>query len=610
MEQPYYKEIRKMNYSQLYEFADDIRKYVYEVVYSNNGHLASNFGVVELTLALYRVFDPYEDVVIWDTSHQAYIHKLLTNRWDDFKTLRSYNGLSGFTNIFESDADKFGAGHAGTSISAALGYALADKITKKDRSVISIIGDGSFTCGMALESLNQLKYQKTNVKIILNSNDMAISPNVGTLSSLFSKIRMKKNYNALKKFVKDILGDSELGQDLENMIKQMKEGFKHTVYSEPVGFFEDLGIKYIGPIDGHNIKEVELFLNYLKQYDEGPVVLHVLTTKGKGYINAENEPAKFHGVSKPVEKIGVSNSKIVGSVLSHISDENFLAFTGAMAAGTGLNVLKDKDPEKLIDMGITEASIVTTAASLSLGGILPVVDIYSTFMQRAFDSIIHDVALQKIPSLFLLDRAGLVGEDGPTHHGVFDISYLKLIPNIELITPIDGQDLANLIYSSVKKGLDKPTFIRFPKENFNRSTEEVISHLEYTDIKWKKLKISMNELYVLAVGSMAKNVLKATENMDINVIGVRTIKEMDAEIIQELKDNSKTIITVEEGSLNGGFNESIYKTFKDKNVYSFGIEDNFIPHGSRQKQLEICGLDTESLRENITKIIYKNKRVV
>src|SRR6056297_29559 len=406
MEQPYYKEIRKMNYSQLYEFADDIRKYVYEVVYSNNGHLASNFGVVELTLALYRVFDPYEDVVIWDTSHQAYIHKLLTNRWDDFKTLRSYNGLSGFTNIFESDADKFGAGHAGTSISAALGYALADKITKKDRSVISIIGDGSFTCGMALESLNQLKYQKTNVKIILNSNDMAISPNVGTLSSLFSKIRMKKNYNALKKFVKDILGDSELGQDLENMIKQMKEGFKHTVYSEPVGFFEDLGIKYIGPIDGHNIKEVELFLNYLKQYDEGPVVLHVLTTKGKGYVNAENEPSKFHGVSKPVEKIGVSNSKIVGSVLSHISDENFLAFTGAMAAGTGLNVLKDKDPEKLIDMGITEASIVTTAASLSLGGILPVVDIYSTFMQRAFDSIIHDVALQKIPSLFLLDRAG------------------------------------------------------------------------------------------------------------------------------------------------------------------------------------------------------------
>ncbi len=281
-----------------------------------------------------------------------------------------------------------------------------------------------------------------------------------------------------------------------------------------------------------------------------------------------------------------------------------------MAAGTGLNVLKDKDPDKLIDMGITEASIVTTAASLSLGGILPVVDIYSTFMQRAFDSIIHDVALQKIPSLFLLDRAGLVGEDGPTHHGVFDISYLKLIPNIELITPIDGQDLANSIYTSVKKGLDKPTFIRFPKENFDRSIDEVISHLEYTDIKWKKLKISMNELYVLAVGSMAKNVLKATENMDINVIGVRTIKEMDAEIIQELKDNSKTIITVEEGSLNGGFNESIYKIFKDKNVFSFGIEDNFIPHGSRQKQLEICGLDTESLRENITKIIYKNKRVV
>ncbi|MGM0639941.1 MAG: 1-deoxy-D-xylulose-5-phosphate synthase [Thermotogota bacterium] len=610
MEQPYYKEIRKMNYAQLYEFADEIRKYIYDVVYSNNGHLASNFGVVELTLALYRVFDPYEDVVIWDTSHQAYVHKLLTNRWNDFKTLRSYDGISGFTNIFESEADKFGAGHAGTSISAALGYALADKITKKDRNVLSIIGDGSFTCGMALESLNQLKYQKTNVKIILNSNDMAISPNVGTLSTLFSKIRMKKNYNSLKKFVKDILGDSELGHDLENMIKQMKEGLKHTVYSEPVGFFEDLGIKYIGPIDGHNIKEVELFLNYLKQYDEGPVVLHVLTTKGKGYINAENEPSKFHGVSKPMENLGVSNSKIVGNVLSHISNENFLAFTGAMAAGTGLNILKDKAPEKLIDMGITEASIVTAAASLSLGGILPVVDLYSTFMQRAFDSIIHDVALQKIPSLFLLDRAGLVGEDGPTHHGVFDISYLKLIPNIELITPLDGQDLANILYTSVKKGLSKPTFIRFPKENYEKNIDEIISDLEFVDIKWKKLKNSLNEAYVLTVGSMSKNVLKATEDIDINVIGVRTIKEMDQEIINELKTKSSTIITVEEGSLSGGFNESIYKMFKDKNVYSLGIEDKFIPHGSRQKQLEICGLDTKSLKQSITKIINNNKRVV
>jgi len=562
MEKPLYKEIIKMNYSELYEFADEIRKYIYDVVYSNNGHLASNFGVVELTLALYRVFDPFDDVVIWDTSHQAYVHKLLTGRWESFKSLRSYNGISGFTNINESEADKFGAGHAGTSISAALGYALADKMNDRKRSVLSVIGDGSFTCGMALESLNQLKYQKTNVKIILNSNDMAISPNVGTLSSLFSKIRMKKNYNALKKFVKDILGDSELGQDLENVLKKMKDGFKHTVYSEPIGFFEDLGIKYVGPIDGHNIKEIELFLNYMKQYDEGPIVLHVLTTKGKGYINAENEPSKFHGVSKPLDKKGVSNSKIVGNVLAHISEEKFLAFTGAMASGTGLNILKEKNPNKLIDMGITEASIVTTAASLSLGGVLPVVDIYSTFMQRAFDSIIHDVALQNIPSLFLLDRAGLVGEDGPTHHGVFDISYLKLIPNIELITPLDGQDLANSIYTCIKKGINKPIFIRFPKENYNEEIETVIKNLNYVDMRWKKMKNSTNSIYVLAVGNIVNNVMKSTENIDINVVGVRTIKELDYEILEELRNNANIIITVEEGSLNGGFNETIHKIFK------------------------------------------------
>jgi 1-deoxy-D-xylulose-5-phosphate synthase len=463
---------------------------------------------------------------------------------------------------------------------------------------------------MALESLNQLKYQKTNVKIILNSNDMAISPNVGSFSYLFSKIRMKKNYNALKKLVKDILGDSELGQDLENMIKKMKEGFKHTVFSEPIGFFEDLGIKYIGPIDGHNIKEMELFLNYLKQYDEGPVVLHVLTKKGKGYINAENEPSKFHGVSKPIEKKGISHSKIVGNVLAYLSDENFLAFTGAMADGTGLNILKEKDPEKLIDMGITEASIVTAAAGLSLGGVLPVVDLYSTFMQRAFDSIIHDVALQNIPSLFLLDRAGLVGEDGPTHHGVFDISYLKLIPNIELITPLDGQDLANTIYTCVKKGIKKPTFIRFPKENYEKDKDYIIDNLEYTDLSWKKLKVSDSSAYVLSVGTISKNVLKATESMDINVIGVRTIKELDKKIIEEIKSKAEKIITVEEGSLSGGFGETIHSIFSNKEIYSFGIKDEFITHATREKQLELCGLDVKTLNIKIEQIINNYKRVV
>jgi 1-deoxy-D-xylulose-5-phosphate synthase len=281
-----------------------------------------------------------------------------------------------------------------------------------------------------------------------------------------------------------------------------------------------------------------------------------------------------------------------------------------MADGTGLNVLKEKNPEKLIDMGITEASIVTSAASLSLGGVLPVVDIYSTFMQRAFDSIIHDVALQNIPSLFLLDRAGLVGEDGPTHHGVFDISYLKLIPNIELVTPLDGQDLANTIYTLIKRGINKPVFIRFSKENYKKDLNQIINDLDYNDLKWKKLKKSNNNNYILSVGTISKNVLKATKEIDTNVIGVRTIKELDKDIINELKIRAEKVITVEEGSLKGGFGETIHSLFSKKEVYSFGIKDEFITHGSREKQLELCGLDVKTLNNKIDRIINNYKRVV
>ncbi|MDO7976677.1 1-deoxy-D-xylulose-5-phosphate synthase [Oceanotoga sp. DSM 15011] len=609
-EEHLYHDLYKMDYEQLDLLAQKMRKYIMETVYSNNGHLASNFGVVELTLALYRVFNPEEDVVIWDTSHQSYVHKLLTGRWEEFKTLRRMNGISGFTNIHESKYDKFGAGHAGTSISAALGYFIGDKCNDKKRNIISIIGDGAFTCGMALESLNQLKYMNSNVKIILNSNDMSISPNVGSLSTMLSKIRMKKNYKDIKKNMKDMLNDSEIGQDLELVLKRLKDAVKYTIYSEPIGFFEDLGIKYYGPVDGHNIRDLELFLRLLKDHEDGPAVLHVLTTKGKGFENAEKNPDKFHGVSKKTNNQNLSYSKIVGHTLSYIQKENFITFTAAMKDGTGLDILEKTNPNKIIDMGITEPSIVTTAAATSLAGVYPVVDIYSTFMQRAFDSIIHDVALQGIPGLYLLDRAGLVGEDGPTHHGVFDISYLRLIPQIEILTPLNGQDLANMIYTSVKEKPSKPRFIRFPKESTTKTVDEILLNLKNINLNWKYIKTSNNNTYVLAVGTISNTVKKALKDYDLNIIGVRSIKPLDQYVINDLKENADKIIIYEENAEKGGFNEEIYKLLKGKDIYNYGIKDEFITHGSRKELLSLCGLDEQSIKNQIESIMNINNKKV
>ncbi|PNR93674.1 1-deoxy-D-xylulose-5-phosphate synthase [Petrotoga sp. 9PWA.NaAc.5.4] len=607
-ETPLYIALKNMNYEELEELAKEIRNYIFTVVYNNNGHLASNLGVVELTIALYRVFDPFEDIVIWDTSHQSYVHKLLTGRWKDFKNIRKKDGISGYTNIHESQADRFGAGHAGTSIAAALGYAIADKIKGVNRNIVSIIGDGALGCGMALESLNQLSYQGAKIKIILNDNNMAISKNVGSLSTLLNNFRVKKEYTEVKKVIKDTLEEHhQVGKDFENLLRRVRDSLKYSLYNSPAAFFEDMGIKYYGPVDGHNIKKLEEFLSFVKDYKENSVLLHVVTKKGKGFEETEAYPTKFHGVSKSnAEKL--SYSKVVGYTLAHLKNYQFVVFTGAMAEGTGLDILQNVDNNKVIDMGITEASIVTTAAAVSLGGkILPIVDVYSTFMQRAFDSLIHDVALQEIPVLFLLDRAGLVGEDGPTHHGVFDISYTRLIPNVEIWTPLDAQDLANMVYTSIIKGINKPRFIRFPRDGEKVDIKEILDKLQIVDNEWKYLKKQKeSNVYVLAVGTLSKNVYEALKTYDVNIIGVRSVKPLDIRIIKELKERAETILVYEEGSLKGGFNEEIFK-IRNKNVYSYGIDDEFIPHASRKEQLEYCGLSIEKIRKNYEKIFNNNK---
>ncbi|OQY10578.1 MAG: 1-deoxy-D-xylulose-5-phosphate synthase [Marinitoga sp. 4572_148] len=607
-EKPLYYAIRKMNYSQLEKFAKRIREYIYETVSKNTGHLASNLGTVELTLALYRVFDPKKDIIIWDTSHQAYIHKLLTGRWHSFSTLRQKDGISGFTNIFESEYDYFGAGHAGTSIAAALGYELGYTKQHINKNVIAIFGDGAMTSGMILESLNQLKSIDSKMKIILLNNEMSISPNVGALAKMLNKIRISNDYFTFKEKMKDSLECTELGQDIENALKKFKDGIKHTVYNNVLGIFEDMGIKYYGPVDGHNIKELEKYLRFIKNYDDGPCILHLKTIKGKGMEFAEKNPTKYHGVS-PKKTEALSYSKVVGHTLNTIAKKyNFIAFTAAMEEGTGLNILKQNFPDKIIDLGITEPSIVTAAGATRLSGIFTVVDIYSSFMQRAFDSMIHDIALQKIPVLFLLDRAGIVGEDGPTHHGVFDISYLRLIPNIDILTPLNAQDLANMIYTSFEKEIEKPTFIRFPRGGEPVKIDDILSNLKIIDYSWKIIKKFNSKNIVFVVGQLAEEYKKLWEDLDATVIGVRSIKKLDNHILNlYLKDNMN-VITIEENSLKGGFNEELKSYIIDNNIncnfYAFGAEDKFIPQGPRKELLDEYIVKPDILK-NI--ILSKNK---
>ncbi|SHE96005.1 1-deoxy-D-xylulose-5-phosphate synthase [Marinitoga hydrogenitolerans DSM 16785] len=602
-EKPLYNAIRKMDYNQLEKFSKRIREYIYNTVTKNTGHLASNLGTVELTLALYRIFDPEEDIIIWDTSHQAYTHKLLTGRWGSFKTLRQKNGISGFTNIFESKYDYFGAGHAGTSIAVALGYELGFKKQHIEKNVIAILGDGAMTSGMVLESLNQLKSINSNMKIILLNNEMSISPNVGALAKLLNKVRISYDYYNFKEKLKESLEVTEVGQDIEGVLKKLKDGIKHTVYNNTLGIFEDMGIKYYGPVDGHNIKKLEHYLEFIKNYNDGPCILHLKTIKGKGLSFAEENPTKFHGISNKIEK-NISYSKVVGHTLNFLAkNHNFITFTAAMENGTGLNILKDNFPEKVIDLGITEPSIVTAAGAVRLSGIFSVVDIYSTFMQRAFDSIVHDIALQKIPVLFLLDRAGIVGEDGPTHHGVFDISYLRLIPDIEIYTPLNAQDLANMIYTSFKKGLDKPTFIRFPRGGENINIDNIIENLKIVDYNWKLIKKANNKNILLVVGQLIEEYKDLWKELNATIIGIRSIKNIDNHILNLYIKNDVNVITIEENSLKGGFNEEI-KTYILKNniscnLFTFGIDDFFIPQGTRKELLDEFVVKPEKLKNII-----------
>ncbi|QAV33706.1 1-deoxy-D-xylulose-5-phosphate synthase [Fervidobacterium changbaicum] len=612
--------IRKMNYDDLYNFAEEIRKYMIDVTSVNGGHLASNLGTVELTLALYRIFDPYEDYIIWDTGHQTYTHKLLTGRWDAFKTLRTFGGISGFTNIFESPVDRFGAGHVGTSIAAALGIEKALKLQNKNANVVVVIGDGALTSGQALEALNQIKSQNSRIKIILNSNGMSISKNVGGLSQLLEALRTSKIYVSIKEKLKKGLNEA-----VEFELKKIREALKVALIGDD--FFESLGVKHFGPIDGHDLKSLEEALKQVKDYPY-PTVLSVFTIKGKGYHYSEQNPTKYHGVDKFDPDSGTfekpegaySYSEVFGTTLMKIAleDDKVVALTAAMPDGTGLSKFAKQFPERFVDLGITEQSVVTYAGGLAAMGFKPVVAIYSTFLQRAYDQIIHDIALQDLDVVFAIDRAGLVGTDGPTHHGVFDIAYLKPIPNIKVLTPLDGKDLACMLWT-VLKGKDKykgPIAIRYPRDVEFGKLDEIYGKIEIrSPFKWEVL-VEGKEVALLAVGVLAKKYTDMAKTNGWTLIGVRSVKPMDKDMLERTFQSHKYIFTIEEGTVLGGFGETIafeyLQKYSDKyecQVEIIGIQDEFIPHGTREELIRYVGLDSDNVEQRIKKTVSKGVRL-
>ncbi len=582
-------DLKTLKQPELGQLAAELRKELVTTVTTTGGHLASNLGVVELTIALHRIFDSPRDKLIWDVGHQSYVHKLLTGRKNRFKSLRQYGGLSGFTTRNESEHDPFGAGHASTSISAALGMAVARDLSGEDYHVVAIIGDGSIAGGMAFEALNQAGHLGSRLTVVLNDNGMSISPTVGSLSKLFNKLRFDRRYYWAKKEGKRILSALPLGNKMWQMTQQAKGGFKSLVM--PTMVWEELGFTYIGPVDGHNIADLETALSQAKDYRLKPTFVHVVTTKGKGYLPAESNAVYFHGVpakSTKVKKLPTYSEVFARTVL-RLARENpkLVAITPAMPEGNCLSRVKDEFPQPIFDVGICEQHAVTFAAGLAAQGFTPVVAIYSTFLQRAFDQIIHDVCLQDLPVVFAVDRGGIVGDDGKTHQGTFDLSYLTLIPNLIVAAPKDENELQHLLHTAVKAG--RPMAIRYPRGSGPGA--ELDSKFRQIPVgKWEVLRHGKDAV-ILAVGSMVAPALEAARRLTLNnieatVINARFVKPLDSELLADLASRVKHIITVEENTLSNGFGSNIARFLQNSGLCnvklkSLGIPDEFVEQGSQ-----------------------------
>ncbi len=615
------EDLKKLSIDELNQLASEIRRYLIEVLSKNGGHVAPNLGAVELTLALHYVFNSPIDKLVWDVGHQAYVHKIITGRREAFKTIRQYGGISGFLKRDESPHDIFGAGHAGTALSAAMGIAIARDMKGEDWKVVAIVGDGALTAGMALEALNQIGQLKKDMIIVLNDNKMSIDENVGALSNYFARLVTSPVYNKFKEDVWELLGrlpSRYLSLRAREVARKIKETLQH--FAVPSILFEELGYRYVGPFDGHDIKLLIDNFERVKNL-KGPTIVHVLTVKGKGYKPAEKNPEYFHGLGpfdpetgKPLPKKDKRPryTKVFGQTLLEYArkDPKIVAITAAMPLGTGLNYIRDELPDQYIDVGIAEQHAVTLAGGLAVEGMKPFATIYSTFLQRAFDQIIHDIALQNLPVRFAIDRGGLVGEDGPTHHGVFDLSYLRMIPNMVVMAPRDAEQLRDMIRTAVEYDMG-PIAFRYPRDkvpfepDYSREPQPV-------PIGKAEIMKEDGDILLVAIGSMvlpsldAANAL-AERGINIKVVDARFVKPLDEELLLDLAADAKAIVTVEENVLAGGFGSAILELLSSrgirKPVLNIGLPDRFIEHGPRSKLLEVVGLTPEGISAKITEFL-------
>ena len=608
-------DVRKIDKKQLPQLAEEIREFIIDIVSKYGGHLAPSLGAVELAIALHYCYDTPKDKLIWDVGHQAYAHKILTGRRANFNTLRQFGGVSGFPRTSESEYDSASTGHASTSISVGLGIAKARDILGKDFHVVSIIGDGSISGGLAFEGLNNLGTLSTKMTIILNDNEMSISKNVGALSRYLTRIITDKRYNKLKTDVWELLGQmSNVGIKLRSLVHDIDDAVKH--FLTPGKLFEDIGVRYIGPIDGNNIDDLIDVFKFAKQTSAGPLMIHVLTKKGKGYPFAENDATKFHGIGKfskingktSKSKISLpSYSEIFGKALVEIAKEErkVVAITSAMPDGTGLQYFRDTFPERFFDVGIAEGHAVTFSAGLALQGLKPVVAIYSTFLQRAYDHVIHDVALDKLNVVFCIDRAGIVGNDGPTHHGTFDLSYLRTIPGVTIMAPSNESELRNMLYTAVKE-INGPVFIRYPRG----SGPGIGINEPMTEIPLFQPRVTRTgkQYAIISIGEYHRSAEKVCsileeEKIKLTLVDARFVKPLDAEFYNKLFKNHSHIVTLESNTLMGGFGSAILELASVQNqkskILTLGYPDKFITHGSNEKLLKEIKLSPEDIAEKI-----------
>ncbi len=603
-------DLKKLSQKELKDLAKEIRKTIVTTVSEKGGHLAPSLGVVELTLALHYCFESPKDKIIWDVGHQSYAHKLITGRRDRFSTLRQQDGISGFPKRSESEHDILDTGHSSTSISAALGISTALSLLEKDGKVVAVIGDGSMTAGMAFEALNNAGHLRKDLIVVLNDNEMSISPNVGALSSFLSRKLTSRLATKLKGELESFLKRTEVGENIWQVLKKSEDSLKSLL--TPGMLFEALQFEYVGPIPGHHIDTlIETFENVKNV--PGPVLVHVLTKKGKGYAPAEKHPDLFHGLGpfdietgKPKKSSTPkppSYTEIFGQTMVRLAreDSRIVGITAAMPAGTGLKALQEALPDRFFDVGIAEQHAVTFAAGMALEGLKPVVAIYSTFLQRAFDQIIHDVCLTKLPVVFALDRGGLVGDDGPTHHGVFDLSYLRMIPNMLVMAPKDENELQHMLYTAVR--CDGPAAVRYPRGNgVGVSLDWQLKELEIGKAEMLK---EGSDLAIWAIGHHVHTALLAAEELErkgikASVINARFVKPLDMELLERTARDFGKIVTIEENALMGGFGSAILealadKGFSDVRVRRLGLPDRFIQHGSQQLLRKEVGLDVDSV---------------